>query len=94
MGRTIASTFPEGMLKHKSLKIRTSGLVEYLKLTFCNSMSPFTIDKVVPSLLLESILGLLSRSSKIEAVESLALLVSGAMAVASEIANAKNVKAK
>lgn len=88
------NTFPEGMLKVKSRKIWTSGRVAYLKLTCSNSISPLTLDSVVPSLLLESILGLLSRISNIEAAESFALLVSGAMALVwdtpiAEIVNAK-----
>nr|GLL30279.1 hypothetical protein Pyn_33203 [Ipomoea trifida] len=53
-----------------------SGRVGYLKLTCFNSISPRTADNVVPCSLLESILGFLSRMSKIEAVESLALLSS------------------
>lgn len=57
-------------------------------------MSPFKDTSVVPSLLHESILGLLSRSSNIEPVESFALLMSGAMAVVWEIPIADIVKAK
>lgn len=48
----------------------------------------------MPSLLLESILGLLSSISNIEAAESLALLVSGANALVWETPTADIVKAK
>lgn len=91
--KLLVITFPEGMVKHKSLKIGTFGLVGYVKLMFLNSMSPYTVFRVVPSLLLESILGLLSRISKIEAAESLAFLVSGEKAVL-ETPSAEIVKAK
>lgn len=87
-------TFPEGMVTHKSIKIGTFGLVGYMKLTFLNSISPYTVFRVVPSLLLESIKGLLSRIPKIEAAESLALLVSGAKAVLWATPSVEIVKAK
>ena len=48
----------------------------------------------MPSLLLESMLGLLSRISNIEAAEFLALVVSGAKALECETPFAAIVKAK
>lgn len=57
-------------------------------------MSPFTVAKVMPSLVLASIFGLLSSISNMDAVESFALLVSGAMALVWEIPIAEIVKAK
>ena len=69
------------MLKHKSLNISILGLVGYLKLTCLSSISPVMVGKVVPSSLLESILGLLSRILNIDAAESLALEVSGPRAL-------------
>ena len=52
------------------------------------------VSSVMPSLLLESIAGLLSRISSIEAAESLALLVSGAKALDWETPIAVTVKEK
>ena len=66
----------------------------YLKLTCSNSIFPFIVGSVIPTLLLESILGLLSRIPNMEAAESLALLVSGAMALAWETPVAAIAKAK
>lgn len=71
-----------------------SGRVGYLKLTCCSSIAPTTDGNVMPSSLLESILGLLSRISNIEAAESLALLVSGPKAVVWETPTADMVRAK
>lgn len=53
-----------------------------------------TDGSVMPSVLLESILGLLSIISSIEAAEYLALLVSGAKALVWETPTADIVKAK
>lgn len=82
------------MVRDRSLKISTSGLVGYLKLTCSSSISPVTVGSVMPSSLLESILGLLSRILNIEAAESLALAVSGAKAEVWETPIAESVKAK
>lgn len=76
------------------MKIRISGRVGYLKLTYTSLIFPVTDGSVMPSVLLESILGLLSRISSIEAAESLALLLSGAKALLWETPTADIVKAK
>nr|GMD93206.1 hypothetical protein Iba_chr14fCG5170 [Ipomoea batatas] len=57
-----------------SLKIWISGRVGYLNATCSSSISPRTVVNVVPSSLLLSILGFLSRMPNIEVAESLALL--------------------
>ena len=57
-------------------------------------MSPFMVSSVVPSSLLESIAGFVSRISNIEVAESLALFVSGAKALLWETPTAVTVKAK
>lgn len=57
-------------------------------------MSPTTFSSDLPLLLLESIVGFLSRISNIEAVESLALAVSGAKALDWETPIAVIVKQK
>lgn len=75
-------TSPEGIFRHKSLKIWMSGRVGYLKLTCCSSISPRVLGSVVPLSLPESILGWLSSIRNMEATESLTLLTSGAVALA------------
>lgn len=92
--RLVVYTFPVGIVKHKSLNIWISGRVGYLKLTCSKAMFPVIVSSVLPSSLLESILGLLSTILNIEIAESLALLISVAMELLWETPNAEIVKAK
>lgn len=88
------NTFPAGMLKLKSLKICMSGLVGYLKLICWSSILPSITSNVMPSLLLESILGLLSSISNIEAAAPLLLLRSEGRLLRTESPIDAIVKAK
>lgn len=90
----VTSTFPEGILSDKSLKISTWGLNGYLKLICSSSISPLICASVVPASLLESILDFLSIMENIEAAESLALLLSGLIALDCETPTAAIVNEK
>lgn len=92
--RLVVYTFPEGIVKHKSLNIWISGRVGYRKLTCSKAMFPVTVSSGLPSSLLESILGLSSTILNIEIAESLALLMSVAMELLWETLIAEIVKAK
>lgn len=87
-------TFPLRIVKQRSLKICTSGLVGYLKLTCCSSISPFTVSSVIPESSLGSTFDFLSRIANMEAAAALALLESGANELDWEIPIAAVVRAK
>lgn len=57
-------------------------------------MVPFTLSRIMPSSLLESMLDFLSRIAKMEATESLALVESGPNALVCETLRLAMVKAK
>ena len=87
-------TFPEWMLKERSLNTWKSGLVGYLKLTWWNSISPSKCSNIIPESSLGSIFDFPSRIANIEPTELFALLESGANELNWEIPNAANVRAK
>lgn len=66
-------TLPDGIAKHRSRNICTSGLVGYRKLTWWNAISALKFSNVVPEMSFASILDFWSRIANTEAAEHFAL---------------------
>ena len=90
----IDSTFLAGMPKVKSLSTWTSGREGYLKFTCLKSIFPSTFSSIMPSSLVELILGFLSMIASMDTVDSWAFVESVAIPLVWETPKAVKIKAK